>query len=139
MERSILPEITTSLNALSGVCLLVGLYYISRRNITGHMRAMWTAFAFSTLFLLVYLLRVWLEGTHTFPGTGTVRTVYLTVLATHTVLAMILVPLALITLYRAYRKDYRRHARIARWTVPIWLYVSATGPVIYFMLYHLPH
>lgn len=139
-ERTILAEVTTSLNLLSGICILVGLYFISlRRDVRRHRQAMLTAFGLSALFLLFYLLRVYLEGTHPFPGTGTVRTVYFTVLLTHTVLAAVLLPLAIITLWHGLRNNVRAHRRIARWTVPIWLYVSATGPIIYYMLYHLPH
>lgn len=140
VERSILADLTTSINATSGLFLLAGLYYIVvKRDRRRHQNMMTVAFSLSVLFLVFYLLRVYLEGTHTFPGTGTIRTVYFFVLLTHTVLAAILLPLALITMIRAWRRDFRRHARIARWTAPIWLYVSATGPVIYYLLYHYPH
>lgn len=139
-ERTILAELTTSLNALSGLCLLIGLYFIVvKRDRRRHTTAMLTAFGLSALFLVVYLLRVYLEGTHRFPGTGTIRTVYLTVLTTHTILAAVLLPMAIITVVRALRRNFRGHVRIARWTVPIWLYVSATGPIIYYLLYRYPH
>src|SRR5690606_5427312 len=98
-DRSILAEVTTSLNLLSGICILIGVYFISvKRDRRRHARAMAAAFTLSALFLAFYLLRVYLEGTHPFPGTGTIRTVYFTVLLTHTVLAAVLLPLALITL-----------------------------------------
>lgn len=138
-DRTILAEVTTSLNLLSGVFLLIGLYYIKvRRDRERHTRAMLGAFALSALFLVFYLLRVYLEGTHRFPGTGTVRTIYFTVLISHTILATVLLPLAILTVAYGLRRNFRKHRRVARWAVPIWLYVSATGPVIYYMLYHLP-
>lgn len=139
-DRTILAEVTTSINAASGLFLLAGLYFIyMKRDRRRHQTMMTIAFGLSVLFLAFYLLRVYVEGTHAFPGTGTIRTVYFFVLLTHTILAAVLLPLAIITMYRAWRRDFRRHARIARWAAPIWLYVSATGPIIYYLLYHYPH
>jgi uncharacterized membrane protein YozB (DUF420 family) len=95
------------------------------------------AFITSILFLVSYLVYHYHVGSVRFPGQGWVRPLYFTILITHTILAIVIVPLALITLFRAWKADFTRHARIARWTLPIWLYVSLTGVVIYVMLYQL--
>lgn len=132
-----LAEWTTGMNLCSAVCILAGIGFIRKRNRKAHMRAMLAATGFSVMFLVLYLTRLYVEGTHRFPGGGWVRTFYLTLLGTHMVLAAFVPPLVIVTIYRALRGEYDRHRRIVRWTVPVWLYVSLTGPVIYVMLYHL--
>ncbi|MBI4562577.1 MAG: DUF420 domain-containing protein [Candidatus Rokubacteria bacterium] len=98
---------------------------------------MGSAFCTSALFLASYLTSHYYVGSMGFPGTGAIRTVYFAILISHTSLAVLIVPLALITLYRALRMQFSRHVRIARWTLPLWLYVSVTGVVIYLMLYRI--
>lgn len=131
-----LPAVNASLNATSVVLLVSGYACIRQKRVTAHAICMASAFVVSTLFLISYLTYHAHVGSKHFPGQGWVRPVYLTILSTHTVLAAVIVPLALMTLSRAARKQFDRHKRIARWTFPIWLYVSVTGVIIYFMLYH---
>jgi putative membrane protein len=131
------PFLNTSLIAISGFFLLLGYYFIKQRRIAAHRRSMLTATVFAALFLLVYVSRAMLFETKLFAGEGLLRAVYLTILASHTLLAMAVGPLALLTLYRAFRGQYRRHRRIARITLPVWLYVVASGWVVYWMLYSL--
>jgi putative membrane protein len=130
-----LPLLNTSLIVVSGGFLLLGYFFIRRRQITGHHRSMLTATVFAGLFLVVYVTRFLLLQPRIFAGAGPVRTAYLTILISHTILAVSVGPLALITLRRALRREYRRHRRIARITLPIWLYVVVTGWTIYWMLY----
>ena len=125
------------LNALSGVLLLTGYVLIRRGRVQQHRRVMIAAFVTSTLFLISYLIYHANIGSKPFPGTGAIRTVYLTILVSHILLAMLIVPMALITLSRGLRERFDRHVAIARWTLPIWLYVSVTGVVVYVMLYKL--
>lgn len=134
---SILPSLNASLNALSATFLVVGYVLIRRRKLAGHRACMLTAFACSVLFLVSYLFYHSQVGSVRFQGTGMLRTVYLTILLTHSVLAAAVPVLAIITLSRAVRGRYEKHAAIARWTLPIWLYVSVTGVAVYWMLYHL--
>jgi putative membrane protein len=134
---SYFPAIEACLNATSALLLSVGYVFIRRKQIGRHKACMVTAFATSMLFLVFYLTDHYLRGIVYFQGRGPIRTFYLTLLGTHTVLAVVIVPLALITLYRAWRARFALHKRIARWTLPIWLYVSVTGVIIYWMLYHL--
>jgi putative membrane protein len=96
-----------------------------------------SAFIASTVFLIGYLTRFYLTGTHRFPDVGVWRTIYLVILISHMILAVVTVPLVLRSLFLAYKKRYQEHRRIARWTFPIWMYVSVTGVVVYAMLYHL--
>jgi uncharacterized membrane protein YozB (DUF420 family) len=119
------------------VLLLLGYFLIRRRRIEAHRRAMLSAFTCSALFLVSYLVYHFQVGSVRFQGTGGVRTLYLTILLTHTVLAAAVPVLAPITLFRALAGRYDRHRRIARWTLPIWLYVSVTGVVVYWMLYQM--
>lgn len=135
--ETFLPALNTSLILVSGVCLLVGFFFIRRQEVRNHHRTMLIATLFAALFLLVYLLRAWLLGSTPFRGTGWVRALYLAILVSHMVLATAVAPLALITLYRAWRGDFPRHRRIARITLPIWLYVVITGWIVYWMLYKL--
>jgi putative membrane protein len=131
-----LPTVNAILNSLATVLLVVGYVLIRQRRWQAHRNVMLAAVACSVLFLTSYLIYHAQVGSVRFPGTGTIRTVYLTILLTHTVLAATVPFLAVITLWRAFRQR-ERHARIARWTLPIWLYVSVTGVVVYWMLYRM--
>ena len=141
MNAEAVGALLAPLNALlnfSATCFLVaGLVFIRRRDAHRHRTAMIGAVSASALFLVFYVIRFSLTGTHTFAGEGTVRTVYLTILFTHMVLAVVVVPLVLRLLYLVSKGRFHEHARWARWTYPIWLYVSVTGIVVYVMLYHL--
>jgi len=132
-----LPTLNAALNATSTVLLLVGFALIRARRIEAHRRAMLAAFACSALFLVSYLAYHFQVGSVKFQGTGTIRTVYFTILLTHTVLAASVPILAPITLFRGLARRYDQHRKIARWTLPIWLYVSVTGVVVYWMLYQM--
>ncbi len=133
----VLPTVNATLNATSAVLLFAGWRAIRARRIELHRRLMISACAVSALFLVCYLTRVALTGTHRFPGDGALRTVYLVVLATHTVLAAVTAPLVLRTLWLPLRERFADHRRIARVTLPVWMYVSVTGVAVYVMLYHL--
>jgi uncharacterized membrane protein YozB (DUF420 family) len=132
-----LPHLNAALNSLSAVFLVCGFVSIRFRNIRVHRAAMLAAVASSTVFLVSYLIYHYQVGSVPFKGQGWIRAVYFTILLTHTILAAAIVPLVLITLIRALRGRYDAHRRIARWTFPIWLYVSVTGVVVYWMLYWL--
>jgi putative membrane protein len=132
-----LPTVNAILNATSAVLLVSGYRYIRRRHVTAHQRCMIAACVTSTLFLLSYLIYHYNVGSMPFRGQGWVRPVYFTILISHTILAAVIVPLVLVTLFRAWKADFAKHVQIARWTLPIWLYVSVTGVVIYWMLYQL--
>ena len=133
-----LPTVNATLNATAAVLLVAGYILIRRRRIAAHRRVMLTAFAVSVVFLICYLIYHAQVGSVHFPGMGPVRTVYFTILITHTILAACVPVLAIITLNRALKARFDKHRQIARWTFPIWLYVSVTGVVVYVMLYHLP-
>lgn len=132
-----LPAVNASLNALSTVLLVIGYLLIRARRFKAHRNVMVAALVSSTLFLVCYLVYHAHIGSKHFPGSGTARTVYLAILLTHTVLAATVPFLAGVTVYRAFRQRYGDHRRIARWTLPIWLYVSVTGVVVYWMLYQM--
>src|SRR6185295_15633509 len=132
-----LPAVNATLNATAAVLLVWGYILIRRRSIAMHRKVMLAAFATSSLFLVCYLVYHFNVGSVRFLGSGAIRTVYLSILATHTVLAASVPPLAIITLNRGLRERYDRHRKIARWTLPIWLYVSVTGVVVYLMLYQM--
>lgn len=132
-----LPTVNAFLNATAAVLLVWGYTLIRRKRIQQHRKVMTAAFVTSCLFLVCYLIYHAQVGSKRFPGTGAIRTVYLTILATHTILAAAVPFLAIITLRRGLAGKYDRHRKIARWTLPIWLYVSVTGVVVYLMLYHL--
>ena len=134
---SYFPAIEACLNTLSAVLLATGYVLIRKKQVRGHKACMVSAFVASAFFLVFYLTDHFLRGIVYFQGQGAVRTFYLALLGTHSVLAAAIVPLALVTLYRAWRQRFALHKRIARWTLPIWLYVSVTGVVVYWMLYHL--
>ena len=133
----ILPTVNAILNATAAILLVWGYTLIRRKRIDQHRRVMITAFCVSCAFLVCYLVYHAQVGSVRFAKPGAIRTVYLTILATHTVLAAVVPFLAIITLRRGLAARYDRHRRIARWTLPIWLYVSVTGVVVYVMLYHL--
>jgi len=132
-----LPALNATLNATSAVLISIGWILIKRGRRAAHKNVMIAACITSTLFLTSYLIYHAQVGSVRFTKTGTIRTVYLSILLTHTVLAAVIVPLVLVTLSRALRGNFDRHRRIARWTMPIWLYVSVTGVVVYVMLYRL--
>jgi putative membrane protein len=137
LSLSSLPAVNAFLNTTSAVFLVLGFSAIRRLQIDRHRRWMLCAAAASTLFLASYLTYHAKVGSVRFPGRGAVRAVYFGVLGTHTLLAMVVLPLALRTLYLGLRRRDDRHRRIARWTLPVWLYVSVTGVIVYVMLYQL--
>ena len=130
-----LPELNATLNATSAVLLTTGWFLIRSRRIEAHRRCMIAAFVTSSLFLISYVVYHAQAGSKPYPGTGVMRTVYFAILIPHVVLAAAVVPLALVTLGRGLRRDDARHRRLARITLPIWLFVSVTGVVVYLMLY----
>ena len=137
MTASSLPTLNAALNSLSAVFLLTGFFFIKSRNQSAHRICMLSAFGCSILFLISYLIYHYQVGSVPFRGQGRIRLLYFSILLTHTVLAVTVVPLALVTLNRALKERFDAHRRIARWTFPIWLYVSVTGVVVYWMLYWL--
>ena len=137
MNDSILPHLNAALNATSFVLLVAGFYFISRRRVYAHRACMLAALAVSCLFLVSYVVYHARYGSVRFQGQGFVRPLYFSILISHVTLAAGTVPLVVVTLRRALRGDYLRHRRIARWTYPLWLYVSITGVVVYLMLYRL--
>jgi uncharacterized membrane protein YozB (DUF420 family) len=132
-----LPALNATLNAIAAVLLLCGYAMIRRGRMESHRRFMLAAFATSALFLVSYVVYHANIGSRPFTGQGPIRYVYFTVLITHVVLAAAVLPLALITVTHALRARFDRHRRIARWTWPIWMYVSVTGVIVYLMLYQL--
>jgi uncharacterized membrane protein YozB (DUF420 family) len=132
-----LPGLNAALNSLSAVFLFAGFLFVRKSNVKAHRACMIAAVVCSTLFLASYLFYHYHVGSVRFQGQGPVRVVYFTILVTHTILAAAIVPLVIITLIRALRSRFDSHRRIARWTFPLWLYVSVTGVVVYLMLYRL--
>jgi uncharacterized membrane protein YozB (DUF420 family) len=130
-----LPTLNAFLNGTSFVLLGTGWWFIRRRNVAAHKACMLAAFASSTLFLASYLYYHAQAGSVRFPGVGWIRPVYFVILLTHTVLAAAIVPMALTTLFRAWQGRFDLHKKLGRWTLPMWMYVSVTGIVIYLMLY----
>jgi uncharacterized membrane protein YozB (DUF420 family) len=135
MPLSSLPALNAALNSASALLLAAGWLFIRSGNVAAHRRCMLAALATSTLFLTSYLIYHYHVGSVPFTGQGWTRRLYFTILISHTSLAVTIVPLVLITLYRALRNRFERHKRIARWTLPLWLYVSVTGVIVYGMLY----
>jgi putative membrane protein len=131
-----LPTVNALLNGTAAVLLAIGWTCIRRGRIDAHRRCMLAAFTASCLFLVSYVVYHAQAGSRPFTGQGLARSVYFAILVTHVLLAAAILPLALVTLRRALGGDYVRHRRIARWTFPVWMYVSVTGVVIYLMLYH---
>jgi uncharacterized membrane protein YozB (DUF420 family) len=134
---SLLPTLNALLNAAAAVAMVAGYLAIRRRRVDVHRACMLTAVGVSALFLVSYLVYHAQVGSRAFTGGGWVRTVYFTVLVSHTILAAAIVPLVATTVYRGLRAQFARHARVARWTLPLWLYVSVTGVVVYWMLYRV--
>ena len=132
-----LPTLNAILNSISFVLLLIGFWMISKRKITLHKVFMVSAFVTSILFLISYVIYHAQAGSTRFPGEGAIRPVYFFILISHVLLAAVVPVLAVMTIYRALRKQWSRHTRIAHWTLPIWLYVSITGVIIYWLLYHV--
>ncbi|MEO8259552.1 MAG: DUF420 domain-containing protein [Acidobacteriota bacterium] len=130
-----LPAVNATLNAASGVLLIIGYLLIRARRIDPHRRVMIAAFATSSLFLISYLVYHAQVGSVPFTRQGFVRPLYFTILITHVTLAAAVLPLAIVTLSRGLKARYAQHRRIARWTLPIWLYVSVTGVLVYVLLY----
>ena len=137
MPYAALPAVNAALNALTCLLLVIGYVLIRRGRRRQHRAVMITAFCTSVVFLVSYLTYHAHAGSKHFPGMGAARTIYFSILLTHTVLAAAIVPLAIITLSRGLSARYDRHRAIARWTLPIWLYVSVTGVVVYWMLYQM--
>jgi putative membrane protein len=134
---SYLPHLNAILNTTSTLFLIAGYRFIRRGLIRQHRNCQIAALTTSALFLISYLTYHYYHGDTRFTGQGIVRPFYFAVLITHVILAIVIVPLVMITVYRAARGDFLRHRKIARWTLPIWLYVSVTGVVVYLMLYHI--
>lgn len=132
-----LPALNATLNAIAASLLVAGYILIRQGKIEQHRRVMLTAFGTSALFLTSYLIYHANVGSRPFPGQGSIRIIYLTILLTHIVLAAAILPMALITLNHALHQRFARHVPIARWTLPIWLYVSVTGVIVYLMLYQI--
>jgi uncharacterized membrane protein YozB (DUF420 family) len=137
MQIADLPALNATLNALAGTFLIAGYLVIRRGRRDLHKWCMLAALATSALFLVSYVIYHANAGSRPFPGQGPIRPLYFAILITHVILAAAIVPLALVTATRGLRAQFARHVRIARWTLPIWLYVSVTGVVIYLMLYQL--
>lgn len=135
--QSSLPGVNALLNACSAVLLALGYFFVRRGRLRAHRACMVMAFGVSMLFLVSYLAYHYTSGSRSFGGTGWIRWVYFPLLISHIVLAAAIVPLALVTLYRAARGQFARHRGMARWTLPLWLYVSVTGVLVYWMLYRL--
>jgi uncharacterized membrane protein YozB (DUF420 family) len=137
MTFTALPHLNALLNSASGILLIIGYYFIRRRNVAAHKRCMLAALTTSALFLISYLVYHFEVGSVRFQGQGWIRFVYFTILISHTVLATAIVPLVIVTVVRALRERFDRHRAIARWTLPLWIYVSVTGVIVYWMLYQM--
>ncbi len=133
-ELSFLPALDAVLNGLSATALLLGYRYVHAHRVKAHRAAMITAFAFSTVFLVCYIGNYALHGESHYPGHSILRVVYLTILVSHVLLSMVALPLVLVTFFFSLTGRIPTHRRVARWTFPIWLYVSVTGVIVYAML-----
>ncbi|PKU22870.1 DUF420 domain-containing protein [Telmatospirillum siberiense] len=134
---AVLPHVTAGLNALAGVLLLIGFSLIKTRHQRAHRLVMTAAVITSVLFLAAYLLHHFTAPVFIFPGQGLVRPLYFTMLISHVGLAILVTPMAALTFLRARRGDFALHRGLARWTFPVWIYVSATGILVYILLYHV--
>jgi len=134
---SYLPHLNACLNATSAILLFSGWRFIKAHNVAAHRACQVSALIVSLLFLASYLTYHYNHGTTRFQGTGLVRPIYFTILTSHTILAIVIVPLVALTFFRAFRRDFARHRRIAKITLPLWLYVSVTGVIVYLMLYQI--
>ncbi|MGB0123418.1 MAG: DUF420 domain-containing protein [Silvibacterium sp.] len=130
-----LPALDALLNGLAAICLIVGFFFILRRNIKAHRRSMITAFVFSSIFLVSYIVNHALHGDALYQGHGPLRTVYFSILISHIVLCIVALPMVLITFFFSLTGRFPQHKKIARFTLPIWLYVSVTGVVVFAMLH----
>ena len=137
MDPSFFPPLNASLNALSGVFLLIGFVLIKQKRIQAHKRFMLAACTTSVLFLICYVTYHSLRGgvVTRFSETGAIRTLYLTILTSHTILAVVILPLAVLSVFNGLKMRVEQHRRVARWTFPLWMYVSVTGVLVYFFLY----
>lgn len=136
MSLRMLPTLNAILNATSGILIIIGYVMIRRGKVNAHRACMIGAVTASIIFLISYLIYHFNVGATKFAGTGWSRPFYFTVLISHTILAVVLAPVVVVTLRRALKGDFKRHLKIARWTFPMWVYVSITGVIVYFMLYH---
>ena len=132
-----LPHLNACLNGTSAILLFSGYRFIRAGNVAAHRACQISALIVSLLFLTSYLTYHYHHGTTRFQGTGLARPIYFTILTSHTILAIVIVPLVALTFYRAFRRDFLRHRRIARITLPLWFYVSITGVIVYLMLYQI--
>ncbi|TAK62429.1 MAG: DUF420 domain-containing protein [Bacteroidetes bacterium] len=132
-----LPTLNAILNSTSAILLLIGRSYIKKYDRATHKKYMLAAFTVSTLFLISYLTYHYFHGTTRFQHEGFIRALYFIILTSHTILAAVLAPMVIITLLRGLKEKFTLHKKIAKWTYPIWLYVSVTGVIVYLMLYHL--
>ena len=132
-----LPHLNACLNGTSAILLFAGYLFIRSGKVAAHRACQISALVVSLAFLTSYLTYHYYHGATRFQGTGLARPIYFTILTSHTILAVVIVPLVIITFYRAFRLDFARHRKIARITLPLWLYVSVTGVVVYLMLYHI--
>ena len=137
MSVSDLPALNATLNAVSAMFLLLGYFFIRTKQVNRHKAAMLAAFSTSILFLVSYLVYHYHVGSKPFPGQGWIRSVYFVILISHVVLAAAIGPLAIATLTLAWKERFQTHRRLARWTLPLWLYVSLTGIVVYLMIYQI--
>lgn len=137
MQLTDLPVVNATLNGISAVLLVIGYVLVRQRKLESHRRVMIAAFSTSVLFLISYLIYHGNVGSKPYPGQGPIRSVYFFILITHIVLAALVPPMAIITLVRGLRARYDSHRKLARWTLPIWLYVSVTGVIVYVMLYQM--
>jgi putative membrane protein len=133
------PALNACLNTTSAIFLCLGFFFIKNKQIVKHSFCMLSACATSLLFLISYLYYHAHHGATGFTGQGVVRPIYFLILISHTILAALIVPLVLVTLFRALRQNWVKHAQIARWTLPVWFYVSVTGVVVYWMLYRVEY
>lgn len=133
-SETILPAVNATLNAASALCVAIGIVLIKRRNPKAHAIAMIAAFAFSAAFLVSYITYYWLHGNTVFTGQGMIRPIYFTILISHILLSIVALPMVLTTFFFSLTQQYDRHRRIARFTYPIWLYVSVTGVVVFFLV-----
>ena len=139
LSVSHLPALNATLNATSGILLVFGYVFIRQKRVDAHKLCMVGAFFTSVIFLISYLIYHWHVGSKPFSGSGCVRPVYFSILISHVILAAAIVTMALVTRWRAWKEDFDRHRRIARWTLPMWLYVSVTGVMVYIMLYQMSY
>ena len=138
LDVSALPALNATLNGVTALCLVVGFLFIRRKQIKQHRAMMLTAFGLATLFLISYVILHTFAGSTSFTGQGWIRPVYFVILISHILLSVIVLPLALTTLYLGWTASYQTHRRVARWAFPIWVYTSISGVLVYLILYHWP-